>query len=816
VGRAAFLRAVLALSAAGLLATACTRSTAPGPRPDGSAITPQGWRVTPAGSQTDLGPGPLAVAASPRGDIVLVADGGLENHALVVLDPSGAILQRIGAADVRRKGLYSDDKGYASGYYAGLAFAPDGAHAYAADGPGNALHVFSVSGRTLREEREILLPPPKVGAETYPAGIAVSHDGAQLYVAGNLADALYVIEQPTGSVTARIPVGHLPYGVALNRAGTRAFVSNWGERTVSVVSTSQATVMRTIETGTHPSAVVSNPANDEIYVANSDSDSVTVLNGETGEIMRRIDLRPYAEAAIGASPNALAVSPDGGTLYAANGLDNDVAVVNLAADDAVVGLIPTGWYPSGVAADPTGGALFVINMKGRGVGPVATGTYWPSLLHGTLSRIPVPDGPKLADYTAQVRANDRFDRPPPTARSAVIPGKPGDRSPIRHVIYVLKENRTYDQILGDLGRGNGDPKLTLFGEANTPNHHQLARAFVTLDNFYVDAEVSVDGWSWSNGGYANAYIQKDWPLDYGNYNRPDDLGGYGKSETAGLPGEKPGDSFLWDALLKANIPYVNFGFYVNNPPLVDSSMHGLLGHTDPIFPGWDLNTTDQVRIDRWLQVFTGFQQAGEMPTVQFIALPGDHTSATEIGKRTPRAYVADNDLALGRLVEAVSHSRFWADTAIFVVEDDAQDGPDHVDGHRTVALVISPYTQSGKVDSTFYSTVSMLRTMELILGVPAMSQFDAAAEPMSASFSDRPNLRPYTALMPRVSLTELNGAEAPMARQSASLDFSLPDKIPMALMNEIVWRSVRGADSTLPVTQHSSLVHTRDEDGDGD
>lgn len=779
-------------------------------------MTPQGWKVTPAGQQVDVDPGPLSVAVSPGAGLVLVANAGLSQQSLMVLDSSGNLLQRIAASDRRGKGLYSQADGHASGYYAGLAFAPDGAKVYAADGPGNALHVFTVDGRRLTEDPEIPLPPPAVSTETYPAGIAVSADGQELYVAGNLADVLYVVSPASRQILSRVPVGHRPLGVALNRAGTLAFVTNWGERSVSVVSTAQRVVVKTVETGTHPGAIAANPAKDEIYVANADSDSVSILDGRTGDLMRRIDLRPYVGAKIGASPNALAVAVDGKTLYVANGLDNDVAVVDLAAGDTVTGLIPTGWYPSALAIDPSGSSLLVTNMKGLGVGPAAPKTYWPERLRGTLSRIKLPNPAALAGYTAQVMANDRFDRAPPVASGGVIPITAGDRSPIRHVIYVLKENRTYDQILGDLGRGNGDPSLTLFGEAVTPNHHQLARSFVTLDNFYVDAEVSVDGWSWSNGGYANSYIQKNWPLEYGNYNRPSDLGGYGNAETAGLPGERPGDSFLWDALLRANISYVNFGFFVNNPPVVDASMHGLLGHTDPLYPGWDLATTDQTRIERWLQVFAGYIQAGDMPAAQFITLPSDHTSATEIGKRTPRAYVADNDLALGRLVEAVSHSRFWTDTAIFVVEDDAQDGPDHVDGHRTVALVISPYTQTGRVDSTFYSTVSMLRTMELILGVSPMSQFDSAARPMSASFSDTPNLRPYTAIVPRIPLTEVNGPDAPMAKESAALNFSEADKIPMGLMNEIVWKSVRGADSKLPASVHSPLIRARDDDGDGD
>jgi YVTN family beta-propeller protein len=779
------------------LIAACATPPGSGPQGDGTAITPQGWRITPAGRQTDLDPGPLALAISPDGRRVAVACAGLHDQSLTVLDSAGAILQRILASDSRRKQRNTDARGHASGYYAGLAFAPDGSRLYAADGAGDALHVFHISDGRLAEDDEIAVPSSMPDRDSYPAGIAVSHDGKAVYVAANLADALMVVRPDDRRVVATIAVGHLPYGVALNRAGSLAFVTNWGARSVSVIATAQNRVIMTVETGTHPSAIAANPLNDDIYVANGDSDSVTVLDGASGAVLREIDPRLTPGAPIGASPDALAVSPDGRTLYVANALDDDIAVIDPAAG-TVRGLIPTGWYPSAVATDPTGRTLFVANMKGQGVGPAAPDSYWPDRLRGTLSIIPTPADPMLARYTARVRANNRLAAAEPRQTGGVIPRRPGDPSPIRHVIYVLKENRTYDQILGDLGRGDGDPSLTLFGEAVTPNQHALARSFVTLDNFHVDAEVSIDGWSWSNGGYANAYVQKNWPLDYGDYNRPEDMGGYGSSETAGLPGENPGDDFLWDSLLRAGVPYVNFGFFVNNPPVVDAAMHGLLGHTDPDYPGWDLDVTDQARIDRWMTVFAGYEQAGVMPAAQFIALPGDHTAATEIGKRTPSAYVADNDLALGRLVAAVSHSRFWSDTAIFVVEDDAQDGPDHVDGHRTVALAISPYTQTGKVDSTFYSTVSMLRTMELILGVGPLSQFDATATPMSASFTDRPVFRPYDAITPSVSLTEINRPDAPMARESSALDFSGPDRVPAGLMNAIVWKSVHGPASAPP------------------
>lgn len=773
-----------------------------GPQPDGTGVTPQGWLVKPAGTQTTLGPGTLALAMSPRGNLLLAVNAGYLHHSLMAIDPAtGDVLQTIKEQGGKGGGWWDYSVGHSHGYYVGLVFSPNGRKAYASNGPNGSLHVFSIKGQTVTEEKSIKLADNLGNGGGYPASVASNDDGSLLYVVENLDDQLYVVDPATRSVRAHINVGHLPYGVALSHDGSKAFVTNWGARSVSIVNTATDRTTGTVQVGTHPSAIALNPVRNELYVANSDSDSVSVLDDRTGAVQRTIDVRPYAGAPIGASPNALAVSPDGGTLYVANAGDNDVVVVALgsaAVADRVEGLIPTAWYPDGLALDPAAGELFVSNMKGLGVGPnLDPKTYWPTLMRGTLSKISVPPA-DLDAYTQQVLTNDRINAIPTVPNGSVIPSEPGDPSPITHVIYVMKENRTYDQVLGDLGRGNGDPSLAIFGADVTPNQHAFARRFVTFDNFYADAEVSADGWSWVNGAYANTYNQKNWPLDYNGYGRPYDFGGFGDPEKAGQPGEVPGASYLWDDLAAHGVDYRNFGFFVDNPVDLQPSIPGLLGHTDMKYPGWDLYTTDQVRIDRWLKVFSGYESAGSMPTTQFVYLPSDHTFGTTPRARKPTAYVADNDLAFGRLVDAVSHSEFWASTAIFAIEDDAQDGPDHVDGHRSTAFAISPYTQTGMVDSTFYSGVSVLRTMELILGVPPMTQFDAYATPMDAAFSSTPNLRPYNVVSPGVSLTATNKTTAPLAKASLRIDFSEPDRIPMALMNKIIWKSThrrgRGSD----------------------
>src|SRR5215468_6188888 len=804
-------RRLLVLASVVALATAVTAAgvirLTTGPQTDGTSVTPQGWRVTPAGRQTDLGSGPLDIAVSPAGGIALVANAGYGNHTLMVVDTAtGGVIQTITTQSnalraeknrvIGRVYAHFYYYGGQHGFYSGLAFSPDGSRAYAADGPGSAIHVFTVEGKTLVEGQEI-----GIKDDVWPAGIAVSPDGARLYVAANLADALYVVDVAKSKVLGSVTVGHLPLDVALDHAGTTAYVSSWGGTTVVPVDVASMSPREPIKVGSHPSALALNPLSDELYVAVTDSDTITVIDAAQGKVARTFSDRPFGGARIGASPNGLAVSPDGTTLYVANAGDNDIAVFRLAHGanvDARSGLIPTGWYPSAVAIDPSGQELFVVNMKGLGVGPIQPGQYVGLLMHGTLSSIRVPDANTLQKYSAQVADNDRFT-PAPVAGN-VVPVKAGDNSPIKHVIFVLKENRTYDQILGDLEKGNGDPSLTMFGQEITPNQHALARRFVTLDNFYCDGEVSADGWSWSTASYANTYNQKNWGLDYGISGRPYDFGGFAvvaadpnNTETAAFPGPDPKHAFIWDGLARKGISYRNYGFFVGPVPvIVPTSMPGLVGHTDLQYSGWDLKLSDQARVDEWLNEFAGYLASGDLPAVEFVYLPRDHTMNTASGQPTPTAMVADNDLAVGRLVDAVSHSHFWPETAIFIVEDDAQDGPDHVEMHRTVAQVISPYTQTGAVDSTFYSTVSMLRTIELIAGIPPLTQFDAAATPMSASFSSTPRFQPYDAITPMTSLIATNPASAPMATLAATWDYSVPDRIPRRLANLALWKSLKG------------------------
>jgi hypothetical protein len=472
---------------------------------------------------------------------------------------------------------------------------------------------------------------------------------------------------------------------------------------------------------------------------------------------------------------------------------------------ACAGFLPAGWFPSCLAVGD--GRLYIGSAKGLGSRETAPGQrgWSASNQQGTLQRLPVPDAGALAAFTRRAVELARV----PRAREALLPGRkaqpprpvprrPGEPSPIRHVVYVLKENRTYDQVFGDLKQGDGDPSLCIYGRDITPNHHALAEQFVLLDNYYCSGVVSADGHQWATQGITTAYQEKmsgDWTRSYD----------FGSDPLCLAP-----TPFLWDSALLRGRSFRNYGEFdfptlepatatwsdvyadlgkaapaVAFRPVMD--LASLRRHTAPGFPGWEIRIPDQVRVERFLAEFREYEREGEWVDLVFVYLPQDHTHGNAPGSPTPRAHLADNDLALGRLVEAISHSRFWKDTCIFVNEDDPQDGFDHVDGHRSLCLVISPYTLRGKVVKHFYNQGSVLRTMELMLGLPPLTRLDAAAPAMEACFTAKPDLRPYTALPNRVPLDEMNPAGPAVA-----LDFTRPDRIPDDVLNRILWRAAMG------------------------
>jgi hypothetical protein len=576
---------------------------------------------------------------------------------------------------------------------------------------------------------------------------------------------------------------------------------------------------------------------DTLFVANAARNSVTVLNTADGKVLETLtaSLRPSLPP--GSTPNSLCLSPDENTLFVANADNNNVAVFDVSkpGQSKSLGFIPVGWYPTSVRVTPDGKYLLVANGKGiipranrygpqptRDV-PLTVREYIAGLFRGTLEIIELSSGnrfkERLAAWTLdayrcsplQQDLRAVTNRPPDNPIPAVI----GESSPIKYCIYVIKENRTYDQVFGDLRNGNGDPDLCLFDNRITPNHHALARDFVLLDNFYVESEVSADGHEWSMGAYATDFVEKMWPLNYGH----NKLKKYPYPSEGALAVAQPAGGYIWDRAREAGVSYRSFGEFVSNGRTpkqpTTTRVSALKGHFDEWYRSFDMDYPDQQRADRYIAELKRFEAEGDMPRLQIVRLPNDHTEGTTPGKPTPAAYVADNDLALGRVVEALSHSKFWPQTAIFVVEDDAQNGPDHVDAHRTVALVISPFTRNRGVDSTMYSTSSMLRTMELILGLKPMSQYDAAAMPMHPSFQSKADLRPYNTIPANVRLDEMNSEKSWGAGLSKQMNFAKEDAADDLLLNEVIWRSIRGADHPMPAPVRAAFVFTRsDEDDD--
>jgi YVTN family beta-propeller protein len=803
--------------------------TVPGRLPTGETLLPNGRLLTPTGTQTEVAPYPFALALTPDGTRVVVACTGADDQSLHLLAAStGGTLAK---APVKKAWL-------------GLAISPDGRRVYLAGAGGKDILVFRLERDAFVAEAplELRRAGEPSGVDATPSGLAASADGKNLWVARILRNDLVRVDLVSRTVTASVPVGIHPYRPVLSSDGALLAVANWGAASVALVDTATATVVGTLRTADHPSDLAFAPDGKTLFVAETNRNLVAAVDVASRKIVRQISVAPGPDGPgtpsadalpDGSTPNALALAPDGRTLFVANADDDAVAVIDVGGDVRTArtrGFIPSGWYPAALALSADGKTLWVANAKGGGSWSNAEGGPDPTrkketeawkktrTIPGSVSRIEVPPMKALAALTVRAYANRRpvARGAAPARSSAVLPAAPGGVSPVRHVVYVIRENRTYDQVLGDLPQGNGEPALTIFGRNVTPNAHALAEEFVLLDNLYCDAEVSADGHNWSTGAYATDFVEKVWPPMYGNR-------GFSYVFEGDDSNAFPTNGYLWDAAAKAGLTLRNYGEFVGASAEMEPTklalskgMEGALaGNTCPFYPGFDLDVLDNARVDVFLKEFRGFVKAKEMPRLTILRLGNDHTAGTKKGERTPRAMVAENDVALGRLVEAISRSPFWKDTAIFVIEDDAQNGSDHVDAHRTVGFVISPYTRrKGAVDSTMYSTVSLLRTMELILGLPPLSQHDASATPMTAVFSDAPDPAPYTHRETGIPFYEMNPDGAPMQAESNSWDFSKEDEAPEVALNEAIWKSVRGAEAEMPAPVNAAFVRARDAPGD--
>jgi YVTN family beta-propeller protein len=812
---------------------------------DTGFLLPNGWRLTPAGRHVLLSDLPLNIRTSSDGQHAFVATSGYNKHELTAIDIATG--SKIAAAEVPQSwfGLAADSK-------------PE--QFWWSGGGEGSLHYFTWgAGRFDSQVSPLPKPPAPADPKTSPRpgfrtglyfdaraeliySLAILPNGENKSFAwgdattdGRAGGTITRLSPMKPDEAVSKPCGKRPYDVVKARNGL-LYVSDWADRRVLVVDPETLRTIARIPVGEHPNQLALHPGDDRLFVACASSNAVSVIDTRAGTTQETIFTALFPQSPEGSTPDALCLDADGETLFVANADNNAVAVIDIEKPrhSQVKGFIPTGWYPTAVAVTPDDKRLLVGVGKGNQTlanlpeqakleealaKPKQEGGYRPipfayigTTLSGALSIVDLPDEKQLAKYTDQVYRNcpysDKLLSAAPSSRKTAIPAKVGDASPIKYVLYVIKENRTYDQVLSDIPRGNRDESLLMFGEEITPNHHKLANEFVLLDNLYCNGHVSADGHPWSTMAYNTDYIARNWALTY--------------SKRAGIDDDDDGDlsnapsGYIWDACKRHGLSYRSYGEYggrVSEPDgtfRMEGRVPGLVGHTSPKYglprePGQRLRDTDNVEI--FLEEFRDYEKNGDLPRFMVMSLGEDHTQGTKTGAPTPQACVASNDLALGKLVEAISQSKYWPELAIFVIEDDAQNGGDHVDAHRTVGLVISPYVRGKHLDSTQYSTVSMLRTMELILGLPPMSQFDAAATPMFESFTDKPDLTHYKHEPARIDLEAVNTKLAYGAERSNKMDFSEYDRIDDFELNEILWRAVKGRDAPVPPAVRRAIAY---------
>lgn len=770
-----------------------------------NAMLVSGWQTTPAGRHLTSGDMILSGQASPDGKLFAFTNTGYTRHQLHIVD----------LATEKEIATFPMEQAWS-----GLAWAPDGKRIYVSSGAGYAGAAILVFDRWDKEGWQEV----RGGLNLYGSNkensavssILVSSDGKVVYAINNSDGHVYLIDTHSGRGLGRVKAGDHPLSGVLSKDGKTLFVANLGGADVSVIDVSspgQPTVTGTIATEPHPNDLALREDGGVLFVSCGHTNYVVALDVKTKQQLEKINIALGPKAPAGSTPNSLAMSPDAKTLYVANADNNTVAVIDVEArgKSKVEGFLPTGWYPTMVRVTPDGKRVLIGSGKGVGTGPnkvkrpiddvapAVSFQHHGNNLNGLLSFVDVPNAAKLSAYTKQAIENSPYKdillESSEATADTVIPKQVGQKSPIEHVLFIMKENRTYDQVFGDLKQGNGDPSLTLFGWEVTPNQHTLAEQFVLLDNLYCSGEVSQDGQPWTVSAYANEITQRAWTLGYSRHGRVNARGGVAEQSTP----------FIWELAMQKGLSVKTFG--MGNRRGNESVRASWWENRAPgTSPG---PMRDFMKADRWVEEFEKMDREGTVPNFMMMSLGENHTSGTAPGAFTPKAAVASNDVAVGKMVAAITKSKVWGKFAIFIIEDDAQNGPDHVDSHRTTGLVISPYVKRKHVDSTMYSTVSMLRTIELLLGLPPMTQHDAAANPMVNSFMAKPDMSGYTALPARLDLMTKNPLHGYGAVESAKMDFSEYDRIDMDAMNRILWHSIKGENVPMPAPVRRALPTPR-------
>jgi YVTN family beta-propeller protein len=788
-----------------------------GPLPGGGFLLNSGWKLDPAGRQIPLDTLPIASALTPDGKHLLVLNAGYRPPSVMAIDTStGTVTSKVPVSDA----------------WLGLAISPRGDRVYVGGGSTASVFEFSLANGVLTATRPFpVVESARRVPQDFIGDVAFSPDGRLLYAADLYRDSVVVINPQSGMVIQRIKTGRRPYRILFHPDGKSFFVSHWADGSIGQYDIETGSQLSTLRVGAHPTDIVwqnGGPAEADpespkwagrLFISAANTNNVYVAGVTAGKelsVIESVNISMTPRQPLGMTPSALALTPDGKRLFVACSDGNVAAVIDISTDRSrVEGFIPTGWYPTAVRVLPAG-TLVVLNGKGLRSYPNPKDGPNPSrsivgqhnepgvrpgyvgyLQTGTASWIEPFTTDQLETWTKKALANSPYT-------DAKLDEKP-ELPPIEHVLYIVRENRTYDQVLGDMKEANGDPSLVLFGEKVTPNLHKLAREFVLLDNFYVNSDVSADGHNWSTAAIAPDYVQKLWPNQYAGRRK---LYDFEEQDPASLPPA----GYIWTHAASAGITIRNYGYMGTNIPLKEVKPGGpqISAVRDPVlakatnrqYRGFDLEYPDVERAKVFLNDLAEFEKSGSMPRFLVMRMGNDHTSGTSVGKIAPLSAAADNDYAVGMIVEAVSKSRFWQSTLICILEDDAQNGPDHVDSHRSPAFLISPYIRHHAVDGTMYNTASMLRTIELLLGLHPMTQFDAAARPMTTSFQNTPDPAQYTAEKPLRPLDEVNTASAPGAAASNRMKFDEADENDDDELNDILWRAIRKSEPPPPVRSY--------------
>ena len=770
---------------------------------------PNGWKLSSAGKSFGLGDLPLNIAVSNSKKFVAVTNNGVSAHSIMLIDVKS---ERVIDSVIIPKAWY------------GLAFSPDDQFLYAAGGHDNKIVRYEIIQNKLNKKDEIVLGavwPNRIA----PSGITFDSKRQKIYVVTRDNRSLYVIDAKTQKIEKQFGLDGEAYMSVLSNDAKELYISCWGCDHVLVFDLNMQAWKTPIKVGDNPNEMLVSPNGQQLYVCNANDNTVSVINLKTKKVIETLDVALYPNSPSGSTTNGLAMDPIKKSLYIANADNNCLAVFDVSTPGKSVpkGFIPVGWFPTNVKF--INNKIWVTNGKGNtslanpyGPRPIKNGEevilhgadvnapkevqYIGSMFKGTMSVIARPAEKDLQGYSKAVYRNASYsptksDLADKEAPGFPIPMKMGQKSPIKYVFYVIKENRTYDQVLSDVKGGNGDTTLLLFGRKYTPNQHAIAEKFVLLDNFYVDSEVSADGHQWSMGAYATDYMEKSWPTSYGGKGG----GIYGEPEKNVVLNKS---GYIWDLCNRYGVTFRTYGEFVTNGkatiPVLDKHFH-------PTFPSYSLAIMDTTRLRIWKTEFETMVKENRVPQFNTLRLGNDHTEGLRLGRPTPYAHVADNDLAVGQLIETLSKSPIWNETAVFILEDDAQNGADHVDAHRSTAYVAGGFVKRNYVDHTAYSTSSMLRTMELILGLSPMSQYDAAAMPMWRSFDSVAKPSDFKAITPNVDLRTKNVARNEWQRRSELFNFEKEDTNNDVAFNLVLWHGLKGDKIPFPGPTRAAFVY---------